>query len=381
MSFFATINHISEFEDILKNKKELRITQQKNGTQVICYMISDNNTFDSKLAIECRGITFDKDGYIICRPLHKFFNVNENEHTQLESINWQELWKLMEKLDGSMLTPVKVNNKIHWKTKKSFTSDVAIAAQKYADTQATNLNNFAQEIADNYTAIFEYMSPKARIVVGYPKETMTLLHIRHIKTGEYMDLKSAKWLQIIHKHNIQVVSDEITPLTELINKTKTFKGYEGHVAQFNNGDMMKFKTEWYMKLHHVVTFLRERDIAELALNEQLDDVKAAMIEAGHDIIEVNRIEKKLKDRIISIESEITGLYETIKHLERKEIAILHNQNQFFKLLMDLVSGKELNIKEFYAKKLLKLEYTLETLHSDDDEAISMIAKSHQKEIK
>lgn len=42
---------------------------------MINYLYTLDNTFDSAVARECRGLKFDPDGKLIARPFHKFFNL------------------------------------------------------------------------------------------------------------------------------------------------------------------------------------------------------------------------------------------------------------------------------------------------------------------
>lgn len=59
---------------------------------------------------ECRGLIFDLDGKIMSRRLHKFFNVNERDETLASKIDLSQPHVILEKLDGSMVTPIFVDN-------------------------------------------------------------------------------------------------------------------------------------------------------------------------------------------------------------------------------------------------------------------------------
>lgn len=72
MANFPLISNITDLQNVLDTKEEIRLSENQNGTKTVCYMVSDNDTFNSPEAKECRGITFDSTGKIICRPLHKF---------------------------------------------------------------------------------------------------------------------------------------------------------------------------------------------------------------------------------------------------------------------------------------------------------------------
>ncbi len=79
---FRVIRHVSDIRDEVAEKTEIRFLSQPYGLTVACYLFMDAATFDTPAALECRGITFDKTGAVVSRPLHKFFNIGEREETQ-----------------------------------------------------------------------------------------------------------------------------------------------------------------------------------------------------------------------------------------------------------------------------------------------------------
>ena len=60
-----------------------------------------------------------KDGNILSRRFHKFFNVGEREETLIDKIDLNQPHTILEKLDGSMVTPI-INpdtGELFWGTK------------------------------------------------------------------------------------------------------------------------------------------------------------------------------------------------------------------------------------------------------------------------
>ena len=126
------IKNTAEFRKNVLHKEEIRESDIGHGVTCFCYMVSAEGTFDSDWLRECRGITFDSvTGNVNGRPLTKFFNVNEKESTQVANLDWSKVVRVMDKRDGSMLTSVLTSDGVMLKTKKTFTSDVAIAANKW----------------------------------------------------------------------------------------------------------------------------------------------------------------------------------------------------------------------------------------------------------
>jgi RNA ligase len=139
---------------------------------------------------------------------------------------------------------------------------------------------------------------------------------------------------------------------------------EGYVVQFHSGDMVKMKCPWYLRLHKAITFLRERDIAALALSETLDDVKGALAEMAIDLQPVLEIEQRLMTNLLTIQNEIDSVYESNKHLERKEFALRHKSHVYFGLIMQRYGGREVLLVDWYSKNRLREDFSLRQLVND-----------------
>lgn len=340
---------------------------QPNGITVGCYMFADSDTFNSPEALECRGIAFDASGKIVSRPLHKFFNVGEKPFTQLDKIKECEadIVAVFEKLDGSMIATCNVNGKAVWRSKKAFHSEVVQLTNEYVKTNP-NIQQFAQECVDiGLTAIFELTHPSAQIVVAQREPKMRLLHVRDNVTGEYVLLHSSHHIHdLIKRYKIERVSQfNKMSVSDLIESLPVMTQQEGYIIQFSNGDMVKLKCPWYLRLHHSITFLRERDIALLSLNEELDDVKGALTEAGIDLTEVNNVESKLKQILINISETVESVFDCGKNLSRKDFALKYKGHELFSLLMIRYTGQEVNVAKWYEKSKLKEDFGLRQLVS------------------
>lgn len=329
----------------------------------------DSKTFDLPQALECRGVAFDGNGLIVSRPLHKFFNAGEKEWLALDRLlereSAGEIAAIFEKVDGSMIASAWFDGKLHWRSKKAFHSDVVKLTHDYlALPENSNIKAFSELLArDGYTVIFELTHPEARIVVSQDKPKLQILHIHHNKTGEYVLLDpSHRAHGLIKEYQVPMVHrfDGIS-LAELFASLESMQDQEGYVIQFTNGDMVKLKCPWYVRLHRSITFLRERDIAFLALNEELDDVKGALREAGIDLTAVNEVESRLKEKLLSYEAEIERVYLEDKALERKDFAVKNKGNPLFGLIMMRYTGKDVSLADWYGRNQLKEDFTLRVL--------------------
>lgn len=366
---FKQINSINDLQPAVAEVKEIRFNRQSNGVTIGCYMFMDSKTFELPESLECRGVAFDDAGQIVSRPLHKFFNAGEKEWLApdrlLEREAAGEVAAIYEKVDGSMIASSWFGGQLHWRSKKAFHSDVVKLTREYlAQPENARIHAFSEKLAsDGYTVIFELTHPEARIVVAQEKPQLQILHIRNNHNGEYVLLDPAHMVHgLIREYQVPMARRfDGMKLSELLESLETMQNQEGYVIQFTNGDMVKLKCPWYIRLHRSITFLRERDIAFLALNEELDDVKGALKEAGIDLTAVNEVESRLKEKLLSYEAEIERVYTEDKTLERKEFAIKHKEHAFFGLIMARYTGKEVSLAEWYGRNQLKDDFTLRVL--------------------
>ncbi|MGJ4932212.1 RNA ligase [Bradyrhizobium sp. HKCCYLS2038] len=363
---FKTIRHISDVEPAVAGKKEIRFLAQPNGITLGCYLFMDSKTFDSPEALECRGIAFDRAGHVVSRPLHKFFNVGEKEWLAPDRlVSRDDIVAIYDKLDGSMLATAWVDGELTWRSKKSFNSDVVKLAKHLLDDPVhAGISAFAHEVARNgLTAIFELTHPDARIVVAQQQPQLRLLHVRDNLTGRYVMLDPGHAVhELIQKHGIALVHrfDGLT-LAAAIESLADMEGREGYVIQFASGDMVKVKCPWYLRIHRSLSFLRERDIAWLALNEELDDVKGHLVEAGIDLAAVNEVEARLKTMLAGFLDEIEAMWEQGRDLDRKSFAIANKDHPLFGLAMQRYLGKEVTLLEWYGRTRLKDDFSLRPL--------------------
>lgn len=376
---FAHITTISDYLHAVESKPEIRniqIDEFEDQVMISSYIIADQSTFDNAFALEARGLTFVNDK-IACRPLHKFFNVNELERTQCHLLPWHTVTRVMLKEDGSIVNPVLVDKVFVMKSKKSFKSDTAKRATAYLHQHENLVEFVAYCYSKGLTPTLEFIDTHNQIVVTYSADNMILTHIRENETGRYLTSAEihtiAKWFDIEVVKELDVSTFNIQEYIEL---AKTLEGIEGWVIQFANGDMVKLKTEWYRARHHVLTFLRERDIAELAINEQLDDLKSVLIARHVDLAEVLAIEhqvcSELATLVDSIEQEVSYIkkatqdmtdhqvYLTVQALELKESFVPIQKLK--SLIMARIKDKDVDYSKVYSQYRLK-DFSLKQLNN------------------
>ncbi len=308
----------------------------------------ENPLKDSELkGYEMRGITyvFNTDGSLFNRHilLDKFFNLNQVESSAYSVVKDFKIKSIYNKEDGSIASFVRLpNGRVLGKSKMSFESDQAIGITRVYNTNE-EVKNFVDWTLDNgIDAVFEYVSPMNRIVLRYSKEELILLRLRDNKTGEYLDLND--YLDKIG--SIRMAPFETGTLDELIERSKIEIDREGWVVLFDNGVMIKLKTEWYFLLHNLLTedVTKENVLIGYILKDEIDDVIAQIPEDEkelHERIEkiISIVRKEVSKKMVDINKSYEN-YLTVG--SRKEYAIQFRSKDInFGPVMQLVKADEL----------------------------------------
>ena len=317
---FPTITHLDDVRPAIEGRDEFIIAERDWG-YVVNYMVSMTDTFPpvtedeywcpgckqlikdidhcgsqrcpesvnlAAIRRECRGMLFHKDGSIMARRLHKFFNIGERDETQFGVIDFSQPHVILEKLDGSMITPVSMpDGSIRWGTKMGLT-EVSMQAEEFV-ARHPQYEQFARMVMDNFgfTPIFEWCSRKQRIVVDYPEDRLVLIAARNTISGKYFSLR---WLQEYGEmYDIEVVqtyTGSAQSMTHLMDETRDAEGIEGYIIRFDDGHMVKCKGEWYLRIHKTKdNLLHEKNIIELLVEEKMDDAKAFMLDDDRKRVE------------------------------------------------------------------------------------------------
>lgn len=218
----------------------------KHKIDQFTYMIQYSEMFDSDISKEMRGIIFlDEEKYFLALP--KFFNMNENKCCFYKDLINKKLIEVSEKIDGSIIIPVIIENKIYMKSNSSFISDHAKLANKIINSN-DNYKKFIFDLYDkNLFPVFELTSPDYKIVLNYD-EKLSLLQIRDAE-GNFLDIeKFNSPFDKRKKYN--------NTLDELIEICKDKKDFEGYVLRFEGNLLVKLKTSWYVYNHKILTEIK-----------------------------------------------------------------------------------------------------------------------------
>ena len=197
-----------------------------------------------------RSSVWDGEGKPVSLSFQKFFNWGERADLVPPPAQLQEC-ELLEKVDGSTLIisyhkGIRINRTRGTTdaTQLSNGSEIALLQQAYP---AAFDNPVLR--SECVSAIFEWVTPSNRIVIGYPKLELYLTGIiRHDDYGLYrqsdLDAIAQEWG--VKRPRTYRYAD----LPEMLAQVKNLKGEEGLCVYFNQGqDILKVKSDWYLVRH------------------------------------------------------------------------------------------------------------------------------------
>ena len=155
---------------------------------------------------------------------------------------------------------------------------------------------------------------------------------------------------VVEKHEMTI--DEV--LKDVEKKTD-FEGYVVHASK-----VVKVKTPWYLRNHRMLTQLRVRDVAEMVIDENIDDILGAIRREKLDDTEIRAIENKVLDQYYEMVDESESLYKMAKekNMTAKDLALSIKGHKYFSLVMALFNEKDPYYSKAWKKLFLK-DYSLD----------------------
>jgi T4 RnlA family RNA ligase len=292
-------------------------------------------------AHEMRGLTFvfNEDGTIYNRflLLDKFFNVDQTPCSMYSVLKGYKIKNIYNKEDGSIASFIKLpNGKVVGRSKAAFGSDQAIEIQKIYE-EDPNIRRFVDWSLDReIIPIFEFVSPRNRIVLPYTNTELILLRLRNNATGEYLDIDDYS----DQYDGISVVaSDSGKTLDDLIELRKITPDKEGWIVQFENGKMAKIKTEWYLERHRLYTdsLNRENDLIKMIIDGTIDDVFPNISDERK--MEIESTIDKINGYILDVSKKVDDLVSDYDGSKR-DFAIKNNKHPLFSIAIGVINGKD-----------------------------------------
>ena len=313
------------------------------------YRIVGYNDFIENDAQELRGLcfVFNRDGSLYRRYIlmHKFFNLNQVEETQLFKLETIRFKYVHDKADGSVINFIELpNGKILAKSKVYLDNDQTKMAQEIFDNSDAIKSLVRYCIDNDIMPIFELVSPRNRVVLKYTETDLILTRLRKNSTGEYIDFETLN--NVLTGINC-IKSESYSSFHELISLSEKLEHKEGWVVTLENNMLVKVKTEWYRRMHHLYTdcLSREDYIISMILDEKIDDIISQLSEEDKEVKAmvdkiVSVIQKYIENTTIAVNCLIEN-FNTVYKRDRKSFAIAEKKNKYFPYCCSVLDGQEL----------------------------------------
>jgi predicted kinase len=231
-------NVLNLIRNAIKNEDKIK---EYDCDDYICFDYVDGVTFEDDNAIkrECRGLIISRTGVVLARRFHKFFNINENDESTLENIDFTGM-TAAEKLDGSLVSPILLDSgNLIWATRKNRIIEV----EQFTASSSIDYNGFVKnQLANNITPLFEWCdNTRDPGMIHYFNKQLVLLAMRHNETGEYLSTANTCNIPVAMQY------DE-TNISKLFNSVKSATGREGVVVSLPSGNKYKLKSMWYVHM-------------------------------------------------------------------------------------------------------------------------------------
>lgn len=343
MSFISKLPTREECQNIVKNSDAFYCTEtivEGFKVEMYDYRLASISDFENNNAFELRGLTFVYNELSKTWERHlllnKFFNYSQTIGWMPEDLDNKEIMSVQEKLDGSVISFIKFpNGVIRAKSKMSFTSDQAVAAQKIYDTTESIRDFIDFSINVRFTPVFELIGYNNQIVVQYENDyELRCIQVRY-EDGSYVD----NFDRVAYKlYNIECAKTFKMTLPELLKEKETNKeNIEGWIITFADGQMAKIKTNRYMELHGLIgpDAFRENLIIQSIINSSIDDVISALAEGNkkEKLIEITELVQNDFNHAVVEFKKLRGIYFNKYNENRKEFALKYRNHRLFGLVM------------------------------------------------
>ena len=315
LTYEDALKLVNKYDNFNFSKSEYTI----DGYKIITfkYFLCEFSLFDRPLSndleingYDMRGTTFifNKDGSLWKRyfMLPKFFNLDQVETTQYHLVKDKKIKSIADKADGSLVSFMKLpNGNTFAKTIAGFSNEQVAESMKLYNTDGV-LRDFIEDMLElNMTPLFEFVSIFNRIVLIYKKTELKFIGARNNVTGDFIPA-----CRIETKFDISRVANVMKDgdtLDSMIKLAKTEKDIEGWVIEFDDGQLIKIKCEWYFNLHGIRTenIFREDYVIKNYLELKLDDI-------------IGQLDKDFdKDSFEFIDRAKLAVNKFIKHIDKK----------------------------------------------------------------
>lgn len=248
-------------------------------------IVQFNKLWD-ETTLNSRGTIVDSDYNIVGRTFPKFFNYEEHIGPLPTGP-----FSVTDKMDGSLIILSNYQGRWVISTRGSFVSDQVSMAENII-SEKHSLSGLDPE----FSYLFELIHPANRIVVDYGGiSDLYFLSSYHTREG-WESLEAPKGFVSTAEYGMFASSDNALDLKYMVAE-----GKEGFVLRWNTGLRLKIKSHEYVRLHKLMTFVRETDIWEILLFDGVMDLEKLLDKIPDELFEYFR---NIRDKILSDYEEI-----------------------------------------------------------------------------
>lgn len=259
------------------------------------------------ISIHCRGLILDGDGNVIERPFPKFWTYRQylSSHSILLSEDRiikipNGNFRILEKVDGTMVTLYWVDDKPYLATQRSFTNIKAIEATKLLYAKYSHLFD---KFDRRFTYIFEAVYPETTVLIDYGDiRDLYLIGMINKESGEPMELPDIGFPK---SRDYTMEYGHINNFDDLVSLN--LPNQEGFVAYFENGLMMKLKFPWYQEAHKILDYFIRQDRVAFSRFETL----ANIFHFQYRKITIKDVENSLNqgdEDLLELKNAVPGFY-------------------------------------------------------------------------
>ncbi|MEO0990865.1 MAG: RNA ligase [Pseudomonadota bacterium] len=175
-------------------------------------------------------------------------------------------------------------------------------------------------VGRGYTPVFEFTSPDNRIVVAYDKPALTLLAVRHMRSGTYLPHTELEALAA--KHGVPVARSfgRVEDVARFWTEARALEGIEGYVIAFEDGHRLKIKADAYVLRHKALAGLaHEKNLLAWIATDAVDDMLPLLSSEAAE--KVRAYQSQIMEAVSRWEAEIDSFVDAHQHLDRKDFAM------------------------------------------------------------
>lgn len=314
MTLLSIAQNLINKQQELQNKG-IKLIKQGDYTKFYYNLLEKPDFNDLEVAL-CRGITFRGDK-IVCCPFFKFGNYGESYAPE---IDWVSA-RVLEKLDGSLITLWYDNDEWHVSTSKNIDAyncdtqaGIYTFGQLFAGAAATASLKY-ENLNKDYTYMFELTSPYNKVVIPYSKTEIWHIGTRDNKTLQELEVDIGVQKPKAYK---------LSSLEECKAAAATFgNSKEGFVVVDKYYNRIKVKSPDYITLHHMANngTISKADIIKLILDGE-DEEYLTYFPEKIDIFAKYRAKIEILLEDMDMEWNLAVKQDMLNLSSRKEVAAL-----------------------------------------------------------